>query len=46
MNYQVKPEGKHEIKASIYADDLAIIGYVNELQQMVNTFHDACMKWV
>ena len=46
MNCRVKPERTHKSKASMYADDLAIIGTSNsELQQMVNAFHDACMKW-
>ena len=46
MNYRVKPEGTHKIKAPMYADVLALIGTSNsELQQMVNAFHDACLKW-
>ena len=46
MNYQVKPDVTHKIKASMYADDLALIDTSScELQQMVNAFHDACMKW-
>ena len=40
--YLVKPDGTHEI-----TDNLAVIGTSNsELQQMVNAFHDAYMKWV
>ena len=45
MNYRVKPEETHKIKAPMYADDLAIGTSNSELQQMVNAFHDACMKW-
>ncbi len=44
MKYRVNLEGTHNIKALMYADNLALIGYVNELQQMVNAFHNACMK--
>ena len=46
MNYRVKLDGTHKIKASMYADDLALLGTSSsELQQMVNAFHDTCMKW-
>ena len=46
MNYRVKPDGTHKIKAPMYADDLALLGTSSsELQQMVNAFHDTCMKW-
>ena len=46
MNYRVKPDGKHKIKAPMYADNLALLGTSSsELQQMVNAFHDTCMKW-
>ena len=46
MNYRVKPEGIHKIKAPMHADDLALISTSNsKLQQMVSAFHDACMKW-
>ena len=46
MNYHVKPDGTHKIKAPMYADDLALLGTSSsELQQMVNAFHDTCIKW-
>ena len=46
MNYRRKPDGTHKIKAPMYADDLALLGTSSsELQQMVNAFHDTCMKW-
>ncbi len=46
MNYRVKPDGTHKIKAPMYADDLALLGTSSsELQQMVNAFHDTCIKW-
>ena len=46
MNYCVKPDGTHKIKAPMYADDLALLGTSSsELQQMVNAFHGTCMKW-
>ena len=45
MNYRVKPDGTHKIKAPMYADDLALIGTSNsELQQTVNAYHDTCMR--
>ena len=39
INYCVKPDGTHKIKAPMYANDLALSGTSSsELQQMVNAF--------
>ena len=46
MNYRVKPDGTHKIKAPMYADNLVVLATSSsELQQMVHAFHDTCMKW-